>query len=56
MTFSRKRDESFMIGDNIEVFVVRIKGNAVQIGVRAPKELRILRKELIGRLDGRKSA
>lgn len=47
LVISRKREESLFIGDNIEVKIVKIEDNSVKIAIDAPKDLKILRKELI---------
>jgi carbon storage regulator len=44
IVFSRKVDESFVIGDDIIVTVVQIRDGKVRIGVEAPKEMPIHRK------------
>jgi carbon storage regulator len=46
LVLSRKIDESIMIGGNIEVVVLGVEGDNVKIGIRAPKDIEILRKEL----------
>lgn len=46
LVLSRKKEESIMIGDDIEIKIIKIEGKAVKIGIIAPKNLRILRKEL----------
>lgn len=45
LVLSRHRDESIMIGDDIEVVVVSIKGDKVRLGFSAPREVPIHRKE-----------
>ncbi len=47
LVISRKREESLVIGDNIEVKIVKIEENSVKIAIDAPRDLKILRKELI---------
>lgn len=47
LVISRKREESLVIGDNIEIKIVKIEENSVKIAIDAPKDLKILRKELI---------
>ncbi len=44
---SRKKSESVFIGDDIEVVVTEIGADRVKIGIRAPKGVPILRKELL---------
>lgn len=46
LVVSRKRSESILIGDNIEVIVTEIGSDRVKIGIQAPKGIPILRKEL----------
>lgn len=46
LVLSRQRDESIMIGDDIEVTIVDIKGERVRIGITAPPELPVHRKEV----------
>ena len=46
LCLSRKKGESIIINDNIEVVIVEIKGTIVRLGVQAPKEVKIHRKEI----------
>jgi len=46
LVLSRKRDESIIIGDSIEIMVVNIGQNEVRIGISAPRELSVHRKEV----------
>jgi carbon storage regulator len=46
LTLSRREEEVILIGGDIEVMVVKIKGEKVCLAISAPKEVRILRKEL----------
>jgi phosphinothricin acetyltransferase len=43
---SRQRDETVMIGDDIEVTVVDIRGDKVRLGITAPKQISVHRKEV----------
>lgn len=45
LVLTRKAGQSIMIGDDIEIFVSSIDGNTVRIGIKAPRDLKILRKE-----------
>ncbi|SFF24970.1 carbon storage regulator [Paenibacillus catalpae] len=51
LVLSRKIDESIMIGGNIEVVVLGVEGDNVKIGIRAPKDIEILRKELYANIQ-----
>ena len=46
LVLSRKVDESIIIGDNIEVKILGVQNNRVKIGIFAPKEVRVDRKEV----------
>ena len=46
LVLSRQRDETIIIGDNIEITVVDIRGDKVRLGVNAPKEISVHRKEV----------
>lgn len=49
LVLSRKESESICIGNGIEIFVVSVKGGRVRLGVAAPPEVTVLRREIIGR-------
>lgn len=46
LVLSRQRDETIVIGDNIEVTVVDIRGDKVRLGINAPKTVSVHRKEV----------
>jgi carbon storage regulator len=46
LVLSRQRDETIMIGDEVEVTVVDIRGDKVRLGITAPKEITVHRKEV----------
>lgn len=46
LALSRKKGESLVINNNIEVTVLEIKGDQVKIGITAPKEVPVYRKEV----------
>ena len=46
LVLSRQRDETIMIGDDIEITVVDIRGEKVRLGVEAPKEILVHRLEV----------
>ena len=46
LALARKVNESIMIGNEIEITVLEIKGDQIKLGVKAPKSVPIYRKEL----------
>ncbi len=51
LVLSRKVGERILIGENVSVTVVRISGNLVRIGIEAPPETPVIRKELQDELN-----
>lgn len=46
LALSRKKGEALVINNNIEVTILEVKGDQVKIGISAPKEVPIYRKEV----------
>ncbi|HYF15968.1 MAG TPA: carbon storage regulator CsrA [Phycisphaerales bacterium] len=46
LVLSRQRDETIMIGDDIEITVVDIRGDKVRLGITAPTRIAVHRKEV----------
>lgn len=46
LALTRKTNESIMIGNEIEITILEVKGDQVKIGISAPKAVPIYRKEL----------
>ena len=46
LVLSRKESEKIMLGDDIVLTIVRVSGDRVRLGIEAPSEMLILRKEL----------
>jgi carbon storage regulator len=46
LVLARRLNESIMIGDDIEIVVIDIKGDQVKLGIRAPKRISVHRKEI----------
>lgn len=46
LILSRKKDENIIIGDNIEISIVDIKGDHVKLGIKAPKDVKVYRQEV----------
>ena len=46
LVLSRKKDEKIIIGDNIKVMIIEIRGDKVRLGIDAPKEIPVHREEV----------
>ena len=46
LALSRKTNESIMIGNDVEITILEVKGDQVKIGINAPKSVPIYRKEI----------
>jgi carbon storage regulator len=46
LVLTRKANESIMIGDNIEISVLSVLGEKVRLGIQAPREVPVFRKEV----------
>ncbi|MEM6855108.1 MAG: carbon storage regulator CsrA [Planctomycetota bacterium] len=46
LVLSRQRDETIMIGDEVEITVVDIRGDKVRLGINAPRTIQVHRKEV----------
>ncbi len=47
LVLTRKREQSIIIGDNVEVMVLGVSGDKVRLGITAPREVEVFRKEVI---------
>jgi len=46
LVLSRQRNETIMIGDDVEITVVDIRGDKVRLGINAPRQIQVHRKEV----------
>ncbi len=46
LVLSRQKDESIMIGDDVEIVIVDVRGDKVRLGITAPREISVHRKEI----------
>ncbi|HEJ6213558.1 TPA: carbon storage regulator CsrA [Pseudomonas aeruginosa] len=54
LILTRRVGETLMVGDDVTVTVLGVKGNQVRIGVNAPKEVAVLREEIYQRIQKEK--
>ena len=55
LVLSRQRDESIIIGDDIEIVIVDVRGDKVRLGINAPREVSVHRKEIYDAIQREKS-
>lgn len=46
LVLSRQKDESIMIGDDVEITIVDVRGDKVRLGITAPKSVSVHRREV----------
>ena len=46
LVLTRQKDESIMVGDNVEITIVDVRGDKVRLGITAPKEIPVHRMEV----------
>jgi carbon storage regulator len=55
LVLSRQRDESIMIGDDVEIIIVDVRGDKVRLGITAPKEIPVHRREIYDAIQREKA-
>jgi carbon storage regulator len=55
LVLSRQRDESIMIGDDVEIVIVDVRGDKVRLGITAPKQIPVHRREIYDAIQREKA-
>ena len=55
LVLSRKKDEKIVIGDNISIMIVEIRGDKVRIGIDAPRDVSVHRREVYDAIKRKES-
>ncbi len=51
LVLTRKTQQQIQIGDNIRITILQVKGGAVRVGIEAPKNVDVMRTELVKRIE-----
>ena len=46
LVLSRQKDESIMVGDDVEIIIIDVHGDKVRLGITAPKSIAVHRREV----------
>ena len=56
LVLSRQKNESIMIGDDVEITIVDVRGDKVRLGITAPKSVSVHRREIFDAIQREKAA
>ena len=56
LVLSRQKDESIMIGDEVEITIVDVRGDKVRLGINAPRIIAVHRSEIYDAIQREKAA
>ncbi len=56
LILTRRVGETLMVGDDVSITVLGVKGNQVRVGINAPKDIPVHREEIYQRIKGEQQA
>jgi carbon storage regulator len=56
LILSRRTDEKIVIGDNITVTIIEVRGDQVRLGINAPKHVKVYREEVFAAISAENKA
>jgi|TARA_R110002110_G_scaffold229386_1_gene444852 carbon storage regulator len=56
LVLSRKKNESVIINDNIQVTIVEVRGDKVRLGIDAPKDISVHREEIAQKIEAKEAS
>ena len=56
LVLSRKKNESVIIDDNIQVTIVEVRGDKVRLGIDAPKDIPVHREEIADKIEAKEAS
>lgn len=56
LILTRKQGQTICLGENISITVMEVTGDKVRIGIEAPRDVRVLREELVRTMDSNRQA
>ena len=54
LVLTRRKNQSILIGDDIVVTVLEVKGDQIRLGITAPRDVQVYREELLHNAEGGK--
>ena len=55
LVLSRRKDESIIIGDDVEIIIVDVRGDKIRLGIKAPRSISVHRKEIYDAIQQEKN-
>jgi carbon storage regulator len=56
LVLSRQKEESIMIGDDVEITIIDVRGDKVRLGIKAPRDIPVHRREVYEAIQKEKAS